>query len=291
VSARAVIADRRFQHYEGPRLGVLYAIGMLSLHSLGWVLGSGRTSRYKIVPSILLFFVYGICGIQILGAADGQVTGYYRLYIVIFTAIYIFVALVSPELVCPDRRHGTLRMYTTSNLGPYGYLAAKLLAVWGALAVMTVGPLLLMLAGYSLLGHGPANLGDAARTLAQIVGGGLVMAVFFGTLGLAASSLTDRSAFASAGIILGLVLSAAAIGILQGAPVGVGGQPVGGQLKAPDWVRLVALSELPQTIVTRIYGARDFNYSSLPTWELAAAAAGWVLGGIAVLVLRYRPEE
>jgi ABC-2 type transport system permease protein len=279
VSARAVIADRRFQHYEGPRLGVVYAIGMLALHSLGWVLGSGRTSRYKIVPSILLFFVYGLAGIQIIGAPFGQITEYYRLYIVIFTAVYIFVAFVSPELVCPDRRHGTLRIYTTSNLGPNGYLAAKLLAVWCALAIMTVGPLLLMLAGYSMFGHGPASLGDAARTLAQIVGGGLVLAVFFGTLALAASSLTDRSAFASAGIILGLVLSAAAVGILQS------------QLKAPDWVRLVALSELAQTIVTRIYGAKDFNYSPLPTWELAAAAAAWVLGGIAVLVLRHRPEE
>jgi ABC-2 type transport system permease protein len=279
VSARAVIADRRFQHYEGPRLGVLYAIGMLTLHSLGWVLGSGRSLRYKIAPSLVLGMVYFLCGIQIIGAAYGQLTAYYRLYIVIFTALYLFVAIVSPELVCPDRRHGTLRLYMTSNLGPKGYLAAKLLAVWSVLAIMTVGPLVLMFAGYVMFNHGPADFGDAARTLAQIVGGGMVLAVFFGTLALAASSLTDRAAFAVAGIILGLALSAAAIGILQS------------QLKAPDWVRLVAVSELPQTIVTRIYGAKDFNYSPLPTWELAAAAAAWVLVGIAVLVLRYRSEE
>jgi ABC-2 type transport system permease protein len=282
VSAQqAMIADRRFQHYTGPRLGVLFAFASLVRYSFGWILGWKRSVRYGLVPSIVVVAVFlpAVIVVVVAAVVPASVTmpTYTFLYGFILTAIYLFVALTAPELICPDRRHGTLCMYITSNLNAPTYVAAKLLAVWLVLAIVTIGPVLFQFAGYTFVGRGPGSVGDGLRTLAEILGSGLTMAIFFGTLALAASSLTDRNSFASAGIILGFVLSAAAIGILQGV------------LKAPDWVTLLAPNQLPQEAVNRIYRGVT-THPNLPDWEVAAACAGWVLGGLAVLALRYRSE-
>jgi ABC-2 type transport system permease protein len=277
----AMIADRRFQHYTGPRLGVLFAFASLVRYSFGWILGWKRSVRYKIVPALMVIgaFLPAVIVVVVAAVVPNNVTlpTYTDFYGFILTAIYLFVALTAPELICPDRRHGTLRMYVTSNLNAPTYVAAKLLAVWLVLAIVTIGPVLFQFAGYTFVGRGAGNVGDALRTLAEILGSGLTMAIFFGTLALAASSLTDRNSFASAGIILGFVLSAAAIGILQGV------------LKAPDWITLLAPNQLPQEAVNRIYQGVTIH-PNLPNWQVAAALAGWVLGGLAVLALRYRSE-
>jgi ABC-2 type transport system permease protein len=281
MSAQAQIADRRFQHYDGPRLGPAYSFLALLLHSIRWVLGLGRSARYKIVPIIVIAIAYlpALVLIVVVTVAPGApLPDYAQYYGFVLPSIYIFVALTAPELICPDRRHGTLRMYWTSNLGPFTYLGAKLAAIWAVLSIVTVGPVLIQLGGYSLFGVGPHGLTEWLWTFVHVVGGGLTLAVFFGSIALAVSSLTDRNAFASAGIILGFILSGAALGILQG------------PLKAPAWVALVNVNQLPQELVNRIHQVHGFRTVDLPTWEMGAAAAGWVVAAIAVLAYRYWSE-
>src|SRR6202158_2019626 len=284
MSAQAQIADRRFQHYEGPRLGPAYSFIALLLHSMRWVVGLGRSARYKIVPIIVIAIAYLpslVLMVVVTVAPGAPLPDYAQYYGFVVPSIYIFVALTAPELICPDRRHGTLRMYWTSNLGPFTYLAAKLAAIWVVLSLVTVGPVLIQLFGYSLFGQGPHGLTEGLWTFVHIVGGGLTLAVFFGSIALAVSRLTDRNAFASAGIILGFILSGAALGILQG------------PLKAPAWVALVNVNQLPQELVNRIHQVKAFVSStaaSLPTWGVAPAAAGWVIAGLAVLTVRYVEE-
>jgi len=284
VSAPAQIADRRFQHYEGKRLGVGYSFLSLVLHSVGWVLGLKRTSRYKIVPNLALVSAYvPAAGFVIAAAVAPPGTPpppYFVFFLFTLPAIYVFVALTMPELICPDRRHGTLRMYMTSNLNPAAYVAAKVVAAWSVLALVTMLPVIILLVAYSLLGHGPTSVTDWLKNLAEILGVGLLLATFYGTIALAISSLTDRNSFASAGIILTFVLSGAALGILQG------------PLKAPAWVLLVNVNQLPTEFGSRIYQVSDAGSEAakVPTWEVAAAAAAWVLVGLAVLAYRYRAE-
>lgn len=280
MSAQAQIADRRFQHYEGPQLGVAYAFFALLLHSIRWVVGLKRSARYKIVPIIVIAIAYlpslVLIVIAVVAPPGTPLPDYAGYYQFVIAAIYIFVALTAPELICPDRRHGTLRMYWTSNLGPFTYLAAKLAAIWAVLSIVTIGPVLIQFAGYSLFGHGPDGLREGLKTLGEVVGSGLVLAVFFGSVALAISSLTDRNAFASAGIILGFILTGSALGILQG------------PLKAPDWVALLNVNQLPFQLVFRLYQAP--STINVPTWEMAAAAAAWVLAAIGVLGFRYWSE-
>jgi hypothetical protein len=120
------------------------------------------------------------------------------------------------------------------------------------------------------------GFGDWLKTLGEVVASGIVLAIFFGTIALAIASFTDRNSFAAAGIILSFVLTGAALRILQG------------PLKAPDWVELANPTGLPIQMVHRIYQTpSDIN---LPSWELGAAVAGWVLLGLAMLAIRYRAE-
>jgi ABC-2 type transport system permease protein len=280
VSAQAQITDRRFQRYAGPRHGVLYSFWSLVRYSLAWVIGFKRSTRYKLIPIIVVAIAYLPSLVLIVVATVAppgtKLAGYAAYYQFVMTAIYIFIALTAPELICPDRRHGTLRMYMTSNLGPATYVAAKLVAVWATLAIVTVGPVLVEFLGLSLVGRGPDGLTRSLMTLGQVIGGGLLLAVFFGSVALAISSLTDRNAFASAGIILGFVLSAAALGILQG------------PLNGPAWIALVNVNQVPLELVSRIYQLP--GTTTVPTWQLAAAGGTWVLVSIGVLVLRYRSE-
>ncbi len=284
MPAQAVIADRRFQHYQGQRMGVGYAFLRLYVHSIGWVLGLKRSARYKIVPAIFLVIAFAPAAIIVVVATVAPpgtpLPSYSDFYAFTLPAIYIFIALTMPELICPDRRHGTLRMYTTSNLNAAAYVAAKILAAWTVLAIVTVLPELLLLGGYTFVGHGPDSTLHFFQTLGQVFAAGLEMALFYGTLALAISSLTDRNSFASAGIILTFILAGAALGILQG------------PLKAPDWVSLVNINVLPSDFMMRIYGvaAPDQAGASLATWQVGGAVAAWIAGGLAVLAYRYRGE-
>jgi ABC-2 type transport system permease protein len=281
---QAMIADRRFQHYEGKRLGAGYSFWSLFLHSIGWVLGLKRSTRYKIVPALFLLTAFMpaliIVVVATIAGPGTPLPSYSQFYAFTLPAIYIFVAITMPELICPDRRHGTLRMYTTSNLNATLYVAAKVAAAWTVLGLVTIVPAFILLVGYTFVGRGPDNVLDWFKTLAQILGAGGEMAIFYATIALAISSLTDRNSFASAGIILTFVLSGAALGILQGL------------LSAPDWVVLVNVNQLPSDLMLRIYNVNttDQHQAAVATWEVASAVAGWIVASLGVLALRYRGE-
>ena len=56
---------------------------------------------------------------------------------------------------------------------------------------------------------------------------------------------------------------------------------------------LVNVNQLPNELVLRIFQLNAPTSSTaahLPTWEVAAAAAGWVIAGLGVLAVRYVEE-
>jgi ABC-2 type transport system permease protein len=128
--------------------------------------------------------------------------GYYGF---ITAAILVFSAFVTPELLCPDRRSGLLGMYLASPLDRNTYLLAKAAAVFAILSLVTIGPLLLLLLSYTILGQGPDSPLDWLATLGRIIAGGMCIGGLHTTLSLAISSSTTRKAAASAVIILTLV--------------------------------------------------------------------------------------
>ena len=107
---------------------------------------------------------------------------------------------------------------------------------------------------------------------------GTFLALFFASVSLGVSAFTDRKAFASAGMILLVIVTNSVAGVLHRGDT------------ARDAATLFSISTTPLELVYRIYG-QGGNYPGAPSWAVAAVGIGWILAGLTVLVLRYRTLE
>ncbi|MBW3643230.1 MAG: ABC transporter permease [Actinobacteria bacterium] len=278
----ARILDRSYRRYEGERRGVAGAVRSLAWHSALRALGLRRSLWAKLLPLLSVGIAYvpamvfvGIAALlpEQLVDATGLLPGYADYYGFVTAAIVIFVALVGPEVLCPDRRHRTLGLYLASPLTRDTYLAAKVLAVVPVLALVTLGPPLLLLVGLTFAGAGPAGVGEFLLVLGRIVASGLVISAAYTAVSLAAASLTERRAVASAGVILVLLVSGVATTTL----VLTGTDPR---------LLLFNLGLVPFELVQRIFG--QVGEPQLSTVELVVANVAWTLAAGLVVRERYR---
>ncbi|MEO1057532.1 MAG: hypothetical protein AAFY28_11515, partial [Actinomycetota bacterium] len=172
------------------------------------------------------------------------------------------------------RRNGMLALYLSTPLHRGTYLAAKALAVAGTLALVTIGPPLLVLAGYTFDGSGPDGVNGWLLVLVRILISGVAISAALMAVSMGASSVTDRKAFAAIGIILLVFASSAFAGAL-----------VDGAGASVYW-RMVDLSTMPFELVFRIFGQAG-NFPDLPTWAVIVANLAWTAAGLAVVVWRY----
>ncbi|MDP9006701.1 MAG: ABC transporter permease [Actinomycetota bacterium] len=278
----ARILDRSYRRYEGERRGVAGAVRSLAWHSALRALGLRRSLWAKLLPLLSVGIAYvpamvfvGIAALlpEQLVDATGLLPGYADYYGFVTAAIVIFVALVGPEVLCPDRRHRTLGLYLASPLTRDTYLAAKVLAVVPVLAMVTLGPPLLLLVGLTFAGAGPAGVGEFLLVLGRIVASGLVISAAYTAVSLAAASLTERRAVASAGVIFVLLVSGVATTTL----VLTGTDPR---------LLLFNLGLVPFELVQRIFG--QVGEPQLSTVELVVANVAWTLAAGLVVRERYR---
>mgnify|MGYP001813411285 FL=1 len=278
----AQIVERGFQRYEGRRSGVAGAIRSVSWESIRATLGLGRPARTKIFPVIAVVIAYlpavVFVGIAVLIPGDilepeevAADPGYYGFIIL---AIVLFSALVAPEVLVSDRRNGMLAMYLSTPLDRGTYLTAKAIAVISTLGLVTLGPPVLLLIGYTVEGEGPDGIGGWLFTLFRIVLSGAAISAALAAVSMAASSLTDRRAFAAIGIVL-LVLASPilAAALVDGAEL------------SPSW-RLIDISTVPFELVFRIF-EQPGNFPELSTWSVLLSNVVWTLGGVAVVWWRY----
>lgn len=218
---RARIIDRGYRAYRGPRTGVKGAMVTVWRQSVQRALGIRRSAWAKVLPvaSVAISYVPAIVFIGLVAllpsgdVAELDVPTYGEYFPFIQSALILFVAFVGPEILCPDRRTGMLGIYLASPLRRDTYLLAKALATASVLALVTIGPPLLMLVAYVIQGVGPDGPVAVASTLARIVGSGALLAVLFTSVAMGVSSLTDRKAFATAGLLLVIVMSSFFVGV------------------------------------------------------------------------------
>jgi ABC-2 type transport system permease protein len=225
-------------------------------------LGLRRRFRYKIIPVLVAVMVYLPAAVFVGAAAlvpdqvaRDLVPDYGGYYGFVTAAILLFVAAVVPDVLCNDRRSGMLGLYLAAPLTRDSYVATKWAAVGAVVTLVTLGPPVLLLIGYSFVDLGPGWPGQGLLLLLRIVGAGLAVAAWYTGLAMVASSLTDRRAVASAAIVLATLVSAAVVGALVN---GAG---------ASEWLRLADLFDLPFELVYRIYGEAG-QYPDLPTLPL-----------------------
>lgn len=287
VAGEARILDQGYRRYDGDRRGSRGAMRAVHKAAVQRALGLRRSARHKLVPLVVAVMSYlpAVVFVGVVALLPDQFDdnlpfgSYPDYYGYITAAIVLFVSFVTPEMLCTDRRTGMLGLYLSGPLDRARYLAAKAAAVASVLAVVTLGPPLLLLIGFVLADFGPDGPLDALSTLLQIVAAAAVVTGWYTALSLALASLTDRKAFASAGIILTVLVS----GSVSSALVSSG---------LPTRLRLFDLFGLPFELVQRVYGERgEGDMAELATLELAAAALVYLALFTALLAWRYRRLE
>ena len=274
----ARLVDRSLARVE-QRRGVGTSMAALTRHSARRILGLRRPLRYKLLPLVFAGIAYlpAIGFLALAALLPGEIAGQVvpapeDFYGSILFAVILFTALAGPQVLCPDRRHRTLGLILASPLDRTTYLVASAGALVGVLFVVTLGPPLVGQVGLALLDvPGPA----LPLLLVRVVASGVVLALLLGMVGIAGASLTDRRAFASAGIFLTLV------------GLGVVSEVLVEALDAPAWIRVIDVVTLGMSLVGRIHGAVD-ELADVATWALAAAGVAWVVGLSALTHWRYR---
>jgi ABC-2 type transport system permease protein len=286
IGPDARIMERGYRRYDGIRQGQGHAVRSVIAHTLRRILGLRRPARAKVLPLLSILFAYlpaivfvGV--IALLGRFGGRngarqfIPEYHEYYGFIISAIVLFVAFVAPEALCSDRRSRVLSLYLASPLTRLTYLLSKAAAVGIVIAIVTIGPPLLLLLGLALQGAGPDGPIAFLSTLIRIVEAGLVLAVLYTSLSMAVASLTDRRAVAAAGTLFLLI----ATGIVSGTLVLALGA-------SPNLV-VLSLTRGPLELVGRMYGKRGLM-PDVDTWALVVGYAVWTAGAAAIAVIRYQ---
>lgn len=278
----ARIIDRGYRDYRGPRTGVRGAMTTVAVQSAQRALGLRRSAWAKVLPlaSVAISYVPAIVFVGLVAllpevdASEIELPTYGEYFTFIQAALLLFVAFVGPEVLCTDRRTGMLGIYLASPLTRDTYLAAKAVATAAVLGLVTIGPPLLMLIASILQGVGPDGPAGVAATTARIVGAGVVLAVLYTAVSMGVSSLTDRKTFATAAMLLLLVVSSLFISILA---------EVAG---LSDGVLAFAVIPGSFSLVQLIHGEQPDLEMSLGI--ALAGAATWTLLGAAVCRTRYQ---
>ncbi len=291
--ATGTVYDRGYRPYDGPRGGRRAAVAALYFATLRRALGFRRSWRQKFVPWVLLGIVTVPAAINVGIAYLTRDTAVrtieiisYRSYVGVSSALLLFVALVAPDVLCPDRRQRVLSLIFARPLSGTDYALAKLAAIGTLLVAFSLLPQIVLYVGQMLVSKGGAidYVTSHAGPLWQVPLSVGLLALYYASLGLAIASLTSRRMVAGASILGTLLISSAVSGTLAAAGGASPAADALNLLRVPLYVRdIVFLGEISET----------FRLSQLAAGELLGVGVYLlvVVTSIATLLWRYRWAE
>jgi ABC-2 type transport system permease protein len=295
--AGGTIFDIGYQRYAGLREGRHRARLAVFKDGLRTALGLGRGARAKILPwgfigilgliAFIMALVIGAAGLMggPEAAEQANLPSHSDYYGITSMILFVFAAVVAPELLCRDRREGVIHLYLVRPLTGTDYIAARWVAFLSVTVVMACWlPQLILFIGLSMGSPTPVEyLGDHWLDIPKCLGAGVAMAAYTTTLALLTASFTTRRAYASV-FLVGLFV------ITTPFTTGLASE-IGGT--AGQWISMFNLTNIPVHVNDAIFGevseiteeapAGAFSASVLVVWYLA-----WVIVPGAVLWLRYR---
>jgi ABC-2 type transport system permease protein len=299
VAPAGAVYDRGYRPYEGPRGGRRAATAALFRTSLRRAIGLRRPWRQKVAPAVLLAIAVvpavvnvGIGYLTRDTPAEGFEFITYREYLGVSSALLLFVALVAPDIICPDRRQRVLPLIFARPLTGRDYGLAKVGAIFTCVFAFSFLPQVVLYVGQMLVSDGALDyLSDHTAVLWQVPIAAALLALFYALLGVAVASLTGRRIVAGA-TLLGITLVSSAIsGILIEADAGPNeeirtGHPAGllNILATPLRLRdLVFLGRIEET--SPLSGVSGAGAMSIAVYALVVGLC------VAVILSRYRTAE
>jgi ABC-2 type transport system permease protein len=294
--AGGTVFDIGYRNYTGVREGRRRSRLAIYKDGLRTSLGIGRGGRAKILPLgfLIVLTVIGLIMALIAGAIDRytapgmaqrlNLPSHADYYGIAATILFVFAAVVAPELLCRDKREGVISLYLVRPLTGSDYILARWCAFLTVMLAAALLPQLILFLGLLLSDPVPLNYLTAHWSdIPRFLSAGTVMAVYTTTLALCTASFTTRRAYAAVFLVGLFVVSAPfTIGLSQ-------------QLDAPvgPWVSMFNLANIPLHVsdivfgevseLTRVAPARDLGDTMLFAWCMAWTAIPGV-----VLWSRYR---
>ena len=287
------VYDRGYRPYQGPRGGRREATIALWRLSVRRALGLRRPWRQKVFPWSLLAIatVPAIVNVGVGYALKDRPVDFadfqfitYREYVGVSTALLLFVALTAPDVVCPDRAQRVLPLLFSRPLTGADYVVAKV----GAIAAIVFGfsflPQVVLFVGQMLVSDGALDYFTAnAAVLWKVPVAVAILAIYYATVGVALSSLTDRRIVGGVAILGLALITSAVAGILVSA-AGRGGT-------AFALLNVLALPLEVRDLVFLGHIGRDSDLSGVAGGGVLAVAAYLVVLGAALAILFYRYRE
>ncbi|HEX4983502.1 MAG TPA: hypothetical protein VFV63_17480, partial [Ilumatobacteraceae bacterium] len=199
VGGGGAVYDRGYRPYEGARGRRGAAAFALYKASMRRALGIRRSWRQKVAPFTLL----GVVTIPaIVNVGIGYVTRdqledrieiiTYRDYVGVSSALLLFVALVAPDVMCPDRRQRVLPLMFARPLTGTDYVAAKVGAIGSILFAFSFVPQVVLFVGNMLVSDSALDYFTGhLDVLWKVTLAVTLLAVYYAVVGVAISSLTD----------------------------------------------------------------------------------------------------
>jgi ABC-2 type transport system permease protein len=299
VTTQGAVYDRGYRPYEGPRGGRRAATAALYRTSLRRAIGLRRPWRQKVAPAVLLAIAVvpavinvGIGYLTRDSPAEGFQLITYREYVGVSSALLLFVALVAPDIVCPDRRQRVLPLIFARPLIGRDYALAKIGAIFTCVFAFSVLPQAVLYIGKTLVNKAGAldYFRHNTAVLWQVPVAAALLALFYAVLGVAVASLTGRRIVAGA-TMLGVTLISSTVSAILIRADGGGRFVRGGHPAA-----LLNILALPLKVRDLVFLGRISEESPLSGVAAGGALAvacfaAVVVGGIALVLYRYRSVE
>jgi ABC-2 type transport system permease protein len=292
--ANGTVFDIGYQRYGGLRGGPFRRRWAVVKDGIRTALGLGRGGRAMILPWLFIGLLVGIAFIMALIAgaalrlggpeAVEQLPSHSDFYGIASVFFFLFAAVVAPELLCPDRRNGTIHLYLVRPITGTDYIVAR----WLAFLLVSLGvawiPQFVLLVGVVMGNPDPlAYLLIHWADIPRILAAGAALAVYTTTLAMLVAGMTTRRAYASV-FLVGLFV------ITTPFTTGVASE-IGGT--AGQWISMFNLSNIPVHVNDLIFGevsgiTQGAPARELPAWILVGWYCLWVLAPGGILWARYR---
>jgi len=290
------VFDIGYQRYTDRREGRGRSRRAIFKDGLRISLGLGRGPRAKILP---FFFIAALAALGLVfaivaGAAERMVgpgaterlnlpthSDYYGIASII---VFVFAAVVAPELLCRDKRDGVINLYLVRPITGSDYVIARWAAFLAMMLVAVWLPQVILFLGLSAGDPKPIQyLQKHWLDIPGFFAAGIAIALYATTLAMLTASFTSRRAYASV-FLVGLIVIAAPFTV--GLSEEIGG-PVG------QWISMFNLTNIPVHVNDVIFGQVSEVTEDAPARELGSAILVswfflWTIVPAGVLWWRYR---
>jgi ABC-2 type transport system permease protein len=296
TAATGTVFDIGYRSYVGQREGRNRGRLAVVRNGIRTALGLGRGGRAKILPWAFMALLVGISFIMVLvagavdrlqgpGAAEEMnLPSHADYYGAASIILFVFGALVAPELLCRDRRERTISLYLVRPLTGTDYVAARYAAFLAVILAAAWLPQIILFLGLLFDDPAPAAYFQSHwLDIPRFLLAGVVMATFITGLALLTASFTNRRAYASVFLVGLFVITA---------PFTAG---VASEMEGPagQWLSMFNLTNIPLHVNDIIFGeitelTEEAPAGTLPHTTLIAWYLAWTIVPAAALWWRYR---